>query len=926
MRKRYLLLLAFIMMLLIGVGNKSYAQQHQVCTINWSTTAQNMWGTGSPIILDFDYDIIDINFIQNIPIINSVFRTCLPWPLNNICTCIGITLDLQVFLVFRTTFSMHGFTTGHVDVSYPVRIDLTFPANYSFNHGSIVPIHSTLDVLPGWDLTTHFPSLGVISLDVFYAFGVMMPQTTYTGSCNGSTIDLIQSLIGIPLHIGNPYHPDSLNIIYINSFTGQYNFPCFTGGVPGFCHGTLLPIRFNNLGGSGLSGYITIPYVVTHDWYDPNTHCLYAHGDSTWLGIELDILQFIGWIANFIPGGQVVGQIIGYLNGSMTYSLGIGSITLEWHILQVGIGMNSSTTQDFSFCPDLLTTLNFPTSVEYWEEPPGGGTVIASGNASSIQFHTGNDLLFRYPCYGWPQMDISTIHEMHNQFTNHTWDSIAFYFYLRAFSFNFNISIPPFININIPIPWLINLNLPIGYIPLTWFDDTWNMPGFTPNPYACGTVTIIPNPEMTVDLAGDDLLCAGTNSGLIITTVQYGTPPFTYDYTGTNYLGSMNVTHNTMSRIDSLANLPPGHYAVLVTDSNGCQDNDTVSIRELFDTLTISHTFRNVTCVRGHDGQVSVEVHGGAVPYSYFWAPSNQTTSTADSLYEGWNYVTVTDSVACIIRDSAFLVALHQRPPINVTMGPLHGCSPLITTFTETNPSDSVASYTWNFGDSTSGMGQTITHTYLNNTLYDETRDVTLTVMSIFGCDSVKTWTDTINVFPVPRAAFTAWPTTTTIIEPTVWFYNHSMLNDTNLWYFGDGMHSPEVNPIHVYVDTGKFDVTLYVTSIHGCRDTATLSYITIKDIYTFYIPNAFTPNADGLNDVFMPSGYNISQKDYFFAIYDRWGQQVFETTDLNVGWDGTIKGEPVIQNDVFVWRIEYRDTKGYFHKRAGRVYLFLKE
>jgi len=922
MRKKYILILSFILFILLNIDNKTFAQQHQVCTINWSTHQQNMWGPSwQPLILDFDYDIININFVQNIPIINSVFRTCLPWPLNNVCACVGISIDIQLFMIFRATFSMHGFTTGYVDVDYPVRIDLTFPANYSFNHGSVVTINSQFDVLPGWDLTTHFPSLGVISLDVFYAFGVMVPQTTYTGSCNGSTIDLIQSLIGFPLHIGTPAHPDSLNIIYINSQTGQYNFPCFTGGMPGFCHGTLLPITFNNLGGSGLSGWITIPYVVTHDWYDPTTHCLYAHGDSTWLGMELDILQFIAWIANFIPGGQVVAQVIGYLNGSYTLDIGVGSVTIEWHILQVGVGMNSTTTQDFSFCPDLLTTLDFPTSVEYTETPPGGGTPVASGNASSIQFHTGNDLNFHYPCYGWPQMDISTTHEMHNNFTNHTWDSISFYFYLRAFSFNFNINILGFININIPIPWLINMNLPLGYIPLTWYDNTWNLPGFTPNPYACGTVTIIPNPEMTADLTGNVILCAGSNSATIITTVEWGTPPFTYDYTGAD-----TASHNTTSRVDSLTHLGPGWYYVLVTDVNGCQYNDSVFIAEMFPPLAISHTSKNVTCIRGHDGQATVYVTGGAPGYTYFWTPSNQTTAFADSLYAGWHYAAATDSVGCIIRDSVFLIPLHPRPPVNIDMGPMHGCSPVTVNFSETNSPDSVASYLWHFGDSAIGTGQNITHTYWNRTLYDQTYDVTLTVISIHGCDSTNTFPDTVTVFPLPEANFSARPTVTDIVEPRVWFTNYSVLNDHNLWSFGDGAHSTEIHPNHSYLDTGKFTVDLLVTTVHGCRDSMSYSYIIIKDIYTFYIPNAFTPNEDGLNDVFLPSGHNISNQDYSFYIYDRWGQKVFESHDLDIGWDGTIKGVMAMQNDVYVWKIDYRDTRGFYHKRSGRVFIFLKE
>lgn len=919
MHRKLFLLFSLFLVLIILKPITTNAQQHQICDINWSSHSQNMWGPGwNPIILDFDYDLINLNFVQNIPIVNMLSRTCLPWPLNNVCVCIGYTLDLQLFLIFRTTFSMHGFTTGHIDVDYPVRIDLTFPADYSFNHGSMVNVNSTYTVLPGRNLVTHFPSLGVISLDVFFAFGVMMPQVIYTGSCNNpNRTDLIEDFVGFPLHIGTPSVPITQNIFLLNSQNGQYNFPCFTGGYPHFCSGQLLPITFNNLGGSGLSGFITLPYVVTHSWYDPATHCLYARGDSTWLGMELDIIQFIGWIANFIPGGQVIGQIIGYLNGSFSMNLGIGSVTVSWNLLQVGIGMNSTTTQDFSFCPDITTTLNFPLPVEYNEQPAGGGAIIAQGVSNAVSFHTGNDLNFRYPCYGWPSMDISTIHDLDNDFSNHTWDSISFYFYLRAFRFNINISIPPFINMNVPIGWLINLNMPIGFIPLTWYDNTWEFPGFAP--YNCGTVTIIPNPEMTVDLTSDIILCAGSNSASVITTVEWGTPPFTYDYTGPT-----SASHNTTSRVDSLTNLGPGWYYVLVTDVNGCQQNDSTFIEEMFPPLAISHTSVNVTCVRGNDGQATVFVTGGAPGYTYLWTPSMQTNAHADSLYEGWQYATVTDSVGCIIVDSVYLTALHQRPPINVAMSPLEGCSPIDVNFTELNPSDSVQSYLWEFGDNSMMSGQNVSHTYINSDLVDRTYDVTLTVVSIFGCDSIKTFTDTITLYPLPRAEFTLNPIVTTIIEPDIRFSNESLLNDNNLWSFGDGTYSVDVNPVHEYRDTGKFEVTLYVQTHHGCRDTATYCCVVIKDIYTFYIPNAFTPNDDGTNDYFLPIGRNMSNDDFEFLIFDRWGSVVFESDNKDKGWDGTVNGSLPVTNSIYVWRIVYRDTQHKQYIKTGRVLLYL--
>jgi gliding motility-associated-like protein len=116
----------------------------------------------------------------------------------------------------------------------------------------------------------------------------------------------------------------------------------------------------------------------------------------------------------------------------------------------------------------------------------------------------------------------------------------------------------------------------------------------------------------------------------------------------------------------------------------------------------------------------------------------------------------------------------------------------------------------------------------------------------------------------------------------------------------------------------GQYEVTLVSTNQWGCSDTI-VHTVYIDDDFAFYIPNAFSPNGDGVNDLFSGKGYGI--KDYVMYIFDRWGEKIYETTDLSKGWDGTYKGEEA-QQDVYVYRVDIIDIHGEKHKYRGHFTL----
>jgi gliding motility-associated-like protein len=160
--------------------------------------------------------------------------------------------------------------------------------------------------------------------------------------------------------------------------------------------------------------------------------------------------------------------------------------------------------------------------------------------------------------------------------------------------------------------------------------------------------------------------------------------------------------------------------------------------------------------------------------------------------------------------------------------------------------------------------------------------------------------------------------------NPDVSFLNLSTGSDQWLWSFGDMANSISTieNPTFSYADTGTYVVSLVSTSNLGCTDTSS-QMLTVLPMLTFYIPNSFTPNGDGINDGFMPITMGIELDGYVFSIYNRWGQLVFSSNNPRKAWDGLnlIRGdeEPM---GLYSWRVQFKDHDNNILARTGTVVL----
>ena len=326
---------------------------------------------------------------------------------------------------------------------------------------------------------------------------------------------------------------------------------------------------------------------------------------------------------------------------------------------------------------------------------------------------------------------------------------------------------------------------------------------------------------------------------------------------------------------------------------------------------------------QGTAATASATASGGTPTYNYLWS-DGQTTSVATGLITGVYTITVTDSKGCTAATTA-QVTVNPLPVIVIAADDTAGCMPLCVNFTCTT--SNITSWSWDFGDgngsnNTSSL-QNPSHCYKSSGSYD----VKITVTDQNGCVSTITKKGWINVYPNPVADFSASPQPTTVLNSTITFTDKSSGANTWSWTFGESSSgnnntSSLQNPVHTYKDSGSYQVTLKVWNSFGCSDSITKDVIILGD-YVLYAPNAFTPNGDGLNDLWNVKGIGIDVDHFELFIFDRWGNLIFYTDNLNKGWDGRANhGKDIAQQDVYVWKVFTRDFLGGKHSYIGHVNL----
>ncbi len=411
---------------------------------------------------------------------------------------------------------------------------------------------------------------------------------------------------------------------------------------------------------------------------------------------------------------------------------------------------------------------------------------------------------------------------------------------------------------------------------------------------ATDQVTITLSAPPTIDAGPDVTVCPG------ISTILTASGASTYSWTPGSQTGASITVNPSMTT----------QYTVTGTDANGCTNSDQVQV-----TLAPLPTINAGPDASICTGSSTTLTATGGTSYSWNNGVTNGIpfTPSATTTYT----VTGTSAAGCVNTDDV-TITVNASSPVTFTSSSATGCVPQTITLTNTTPN--AANCVWTLSDGTILTG-------CSSVQVDFTQagcfDVSLTTTLLNGCQGTLSQSNFICIDPLPDAVFTQSTYTITDLENAIHFNNLSTGASSYNWYFGDGTPiSQVVDPIHTYnfEENGTYQVMLVAFSPAECSDTAYSSFQYAEEL-VFWVPNSFTPDGNEYNQVFLPifsSGYD--PYNYNLSIYNRWGELIFESNDMTIGWDGTYVSSGKIhesQDDVYTWKIRYKVKSNDEHKIA---------
>lgn len=356
-------------------------------------------------------------------------------------------------------------------------------------------------------------------------------------------------------------------------------------------------------------------------------------------------------------------------------------------------------------------------------------------------------------------------------------------------------------------------------------------------------------------------------------------------------------------------------YTLTGTDVNNCVNSDTYSItvkpRMYADfnasepsacedeSILFSYT-GNANTSASYSWDFNGDIRTGQGPHNISWPTMGTKTIS----------LVVTQDL-CVSDMVSQTVEINPSPHANFNMGTAKGCVPLTVDFTNasTNTTPSVT-YLWDFGTAGTSTLASPSYEFTQPGQYN----VSLMVSNP-GCSDIMSIPVAVDAWPVPVAEFSADPVKVSLKNPNVTFTSTSTEpNLTYHWETGDGNVYDIPNFTHTYVDSGYFHVVMEITNEFGCVDSKTM-LVTITPKYMIRVPTAFTPNGDGKNDTFGITGNGVQK--FRISIYNRWGNLVFESTDIHNSWDGKINGAPALPG-VYVYHTYFMDDNDEVSEQTG--------
>jgi gliding motility-associated-like protein len=406
-------------------------------------------------------------------------------------------------------------------------------------------------------------------------------------------------------------------------------------------------------------------------------------------------------------------------------------------------------------------------------------------------------------------------------------------------------------------------------------------------------VNIPEAPVFMVNPVVNQISCFGAHNGSINLNFVGGIAPVSLTWSDGSTSGTVRN------------NLGPGTYTVTIIDGTPCSIIRTFVLVEPQALALTANVTNALDCDDANSGAINLLVSGGTPPFSYDWG-NGVTTEDLANVPAGNYLVTVTDSRNCITTAQ---FTITRQPPIVIaveTQTDFNCESHSVNQNFVAHVSGGIPPYQLQWSSGTvSGANNEIMHTDVNGT-------VLLTVTDSYGC--IMEYPLVVDTPELGYASFVteSYAHTTygiySIDDPIQFTGNATGDYVSIIWDFGDGTFSNELNPVHTYINPRDYVVTMTVTYPFGCVYIQTISLMVEKG-YLLVVPNAFTPNEDGLNDTFRP--VTKALKNVRLDIYDTWGSLIYsEEGETLRGWDGSLKGKHS-ENGNYYCRVEAQTFYG---------------
>ncbi len=399
-----------------------------------------------------------------------------------------------------------------------------------------------------------------------------------------------------------------------------------------------------------------------------------------------------------------------------------------------------------------------------------------------------------------------------------------------------------------------------------------------------------------------------------------------------NYYWEFDVRGNTVRYNDwspTVTFNQTGVYKgqLLLNPGTACSDTAYVTVKvggRIYPNFTLKYD----TCVAGEVAFRSLTTSSlplKSILWDYGDSQKDSNKINVSHLYATAGSKTVKLSVKDIygcIGDTTIGFNWQPAPPILIVEPDnFTGCAPAKVRFNNrSTPIDTSYKIVWDFGDGTFGKDISPTHIFEKADTYS----VKLMITSPIGCYKEAEFRDWIKVKSVPKANFDWTPKVINNLKPKVAFFDTSTPDVVSWrWFFSDKAYSNERNPPFTYRDTGIQLVKLYVMNQNGCRDSI-FKKLYIEPEMTFYMPNAFSPNFDSVNDEFKGTGFLYGLKAFRLSVWNRWGEKIFETNDPSEGWNGSKNnvGRPAPEG-IYLYEVEWTTPKNKVKNKRDFLTLF---